>query len=131
MQITEDGGYGSFVIFWSNVWKLTTVATIPYYTGKYGDTKRGFGFVTMGANLDEFHSATTKTKQSIQKIVNKKIEGIDNDSKQNDKEITHFIMNLVNELTIYTVVMIILVVLNCYFNCELYYFIYSKTYSWN
>jgi len=110
MQITEDGGYGSFVIFWSKVWKLTTVATIPYYTGKYGDTKRGFGFVTMGANLDEFHSATTKTKESIQNIVNEKIDGINYDSEQNDKEISHFIMNLVNELTIYTIVMIILVV---------------------
>jgi len=110
MQITEDGGYGSFVIFWSKVWKLTTVATIPYYTGKYGDTKRGFGFVTMGANLDEFHSATTKTKESIKNIVDAKLEVINKDSKQNDKEINHFIMNLGNELTAYTVLMIILVV---------------------
>ena len=111
MQITEDGGYGSFVIFWSKVWKLTTVATIPYYTGKYGDTKRGFGFVTMGANLDEFHSATTKTKESINNIVDAKLEVINIDSKQNDKEITQFIMNLANELTIYTLLMIFIVVI--------------------
>ncbi len=111
MQITEDGGYGSFVIFWSNVWKLTTVATIPYYTGQYGDTKRGFGFVTMGANLDEFHSATTKTKENIKDIVDTKLEIINSESKQNDKEINHFIMNLVNELTIYTFIMIVLVVI--------------------
>jgi nitrogen fixation/metabolism regulation signal transduction histidine kinase len=111
MQITEDGGYGSFLIFWSNVWKLTTVATIPYYTGKYGKTKRGFGFVTMGANLDEFHSATTKTKESIQNIVDEKLNLINNDSHQKDKEISEFIRMLANELTVYTFFMIIIVVL--------------------
>lgn len=111
MQITEDGGYGSFVIFWSNVWKLTTVATIPYYTGKYADTKRGFGFVTMGANLDEFHSETIKIKESINDIVDSKQEIINNESKQNDKEINDFIMKLANELTIYSLIMIVLVVI--------------------
>ena len=106
MQITEDGSYGSFVIFWSKVWKLTTVAPIPYFTGQYGKTKRGFGFVTMGANLAQFHSATTKTKQNISKLVNSKLENIHNDSKQKDKEISQFIQHLTNELTIYTFIMI-------------------------
>ncbi|MGE4382948.1 MAG: hypothetical protein AB7D41_07070 [Arcobacter sp.] len=41
MQLTENGGYGSFIINWSNVWKLTTAAAIPYYTGKYANSKRG------------------------------------------------------------------------------------------
>ncbi|MGB5867549.1 MAG: ATP-binding protein, partial [Arcobacteraceae bacterium] len=110
MQITEDGGYGSFVIFWSKVWKLTTVAAIPYYTGDYGKTKRGFGFVTMGANLSEFHSATTKTKQSIQKEIDAKLELINKESQQNDKDISNYISNLANELTISTIVMIFIVV---------------------
>ncbi|MFY9076012.1 sensor histidine kinase, partial [Malaciobacter mytili] len=57
MQVTENGGYGSFIIYWSKVWKLTTAAAIPYYTGKYANSKRGFGFVTIGANVDEFHAA--------------------------------------------------------------------------
>ena len=35
-QINASGGYGSFLIYWSNIWKLTTAATIPYYTGQYG-----------------------------------------------------------------------------------------------
>ena len=48
MQITQDGGYGSFVIFWSNVWKLTTVAAIPYYTGQYKNSKRRFWFCNYG-----------------------------------------------------------------------------------
>ena len=110
MQITEDGGYGSFVIFWSNVWKLTTVAAIPYYTGDYGKTKRGFGFVTMGANLAEFHSATTKTKESIQKKIDGKLELINNESQQNDKDISDYINSLANELTISTIIMIFIVV---------------------
>ena len=110
MQITKDGGYGSFVIFWSKVWKLTTVATIPYYTGQYSKTKRGFGFVTMGANLDEFHSATTKTKENINKIVDEKLKVIHNDSQEKDQYISDFIYKLANELTIYTIVMIIIVI---------------------
>ena len=81
-RFTEDGGYGSFVIFWSNVWKLTTVATIPYYTGQYKNSKRGFGFVTMGANIDEFHSATTKTKETIKNLVGAKLDVIHNDSNK-------------------------------------------------
>ena len=111
MQITEDGGYGSFVIFWSNVWKLTTVAAIPYYTGDYGKTLRGFGFVTMGANLSEFHSATTKTKETIQELVDVNVEAINKESKYNDKEISRFIIRLANELTIYTFSMIVLVII--------------------
>ena len=65
----------------------------------------------MGANIDEFHSATTKTKETIKQLVDAKLDVIHNDSKQNDKEISDFIMNLVNELTIYTILMIILVIL--------------------
>ncbi|MDD5295628.1 MAG: ATP-binding protein [Rhodocyclaceae bacterium] len=61
-NLTEKGGSGSFVILWTGVWKLTTAATIPYYTGKYGKTARGFGYVTIGANVDEFHKAATQTK---------------------------------------------------------------------
>lgn len=61
-DLTKQGGSGSFVILWSGVWKLTTAATIPYFTGKYGKTPRGFGYVTIGANVDEFHKAATDTK---------------------------------------------------------------------
>jgi signal transduction histidine kinase len=64
-DLTKQGGSGSFVILWSGVWKLTTAATIPYYTGKYGKTPRGFGFVTIGANVDEFHKAATATKELL------------------------------------------------------------------
>ena len=52
-NMTQNGGSGSFLIFWSGLWKLTTAATIPYYTGQYGKHPRGFGYVTIGANVHE------------------------------------------------------------------------------
>ncbi|WP_019612742.1 putative bifunctional diguanylate cyclase/phosphodiesterase [Psychromonas ossibalaenae] len=64
-DLTSEGGSGSFVIFWSNLWKLTTAAPIPYYTGLYADSKRGFGFVTIGANVDDFHEPAVMSKQKI------------------------------------------------------------------
>jgi diguanylate cyclase (GGDEF)-like protein len=64
-DLTENGGSGSFVIFWSGLWKLTTAASIPYYTGHYGDSLRGFGFVTVGANIDDFHAPAVASKERI------------------------------------------------------------------
>lgn len=70
--VTEHGGSGSFVIFFSGLWKLTTAAAIPYYTGQYGRTPQGFGFVTIGANVDEFHKAATETASKINALVGEK-----------------------------------------------------------
>ncbi|HSG21723.1 MAG TPA: HAMP domain-containing sensor histidine kinase [Azonexus sp.] len=70
--LTEHGGSGSFVIFFSGLWKLTTAAAIPYYTGQYGKTPQGFGFVTIGANVDEFHKAATETASKINTLVTEK-----------------------------------------------------------
>ena len=65
MDISQDGGSGSFYILWSGLYKLTTVAAIPYYTGQYAPSRannysqRGFGVVTIGAGLEDFtHPAT-------------------------------------------------------------------------
>lgn len=70
--LTEHGGSGSFVIFFSGLWKLTTAAAIPYYTGQYGKTPQGFGFVTIGANVDEFHKAATDTATKINTLIAEK-----------------------------------------------------------
>ena len=67
--LTEHGGSGSFVIFFSGLWKLTTAATIPYYTGQYGTSKRGFGYVTIGANVDDFHKAATESGKRIDALI--------------------------------------------------------------
>lgn len=67
--LTEHGGSGSFTIFFSGLWKLTTAAAIPYYTGQYSQSKRGFGYITIGANVDDFHKAATDSGQRIGTLI--------------------------------------------------------------
>ena len=71
-QLTETGGSGSFAIFFSSLWKLTTAAAIPYYTGQYGRHPRGFGVVTIGANVDDFHQAATESGVRIAGVIGEK-----------------------------------------------------------
>jgi len=65
MDLTEYGGSGSFYILWSGLYKLTTAAAIPYYTGQYHwdvqGSHRGFGFVTIGAGLEFFTQPASDT----------------------------------------------------------------------
>ncbi|MDD3484212.1 HAMP domain-containing sensor histidine kinase, partial [Azovibrio restrictus] len=68
-DLTQFGGSGSFLIRWTGVWKLTTAATIPYYTGHYGETPRGFGYVTIGANIDDFQKPAQNTARLMQQRV--------------------------------------------------------------
>ena len=68
-EINETGGYGSFQIFWSGIWKLTSAATIPYYTGRYGESKRGFGFVTIGANVGEFTRSGMQAQENLRTLI--------------------------------------------------------------
>ena len=110
-QITDEGGYGSFVLLWANVLKLTTVAVIPYYTGQYANSKTGFGFVAIGANLDEFHKATNKTKEDIDRIVAHETEEIKSVLKNVDQEIGSFVEKIIHRLALSTFIMMILVIL--------------------
>ncbi len=111
MQVTKNGGYGSFIIYWSKVWKLTTAAAIPYYTGKYGKSKRGFGFVTIGANVDEFHSAANETKNSINKILENQTKQMKKVVVQNTNEVEKFVKSLINELSFVTLIMIVFIII--------------------
>ncbi len=108
-NLTKDGGSGSFVILWSGLWKLTTAAAIPYHTGIYSGP-RGFGFVTVGANVNEFHKAATETGE--------KIAGLASDfqgtlKKQNDETQQHLKESQAKtsrEITVSTLVMVIVVI---------------------
>lgn len=111
MQVTQNGGYGSFIIYWSKVWKLTTAASIPYYTGQYANSKRGFGFVTIGANVDEFHAAANKTRENVNRILDSQTENMKEIVEDNELKIEVFIQRLVNELTIVTFIMVILIII--------------------
>ncbi|MDS1314067.1 sensor histidine kinase [Aliarcobacter butzleri] len=111
MQLTQNGGYGSFIINWSNVWKLTTAATIPYYIGKYGNSKRGFGFVSIGASVDDFHAAANETKEEVTKILDSQTQIISKIMDENKFEIKDSIRALINELSTVTFAMIVLVII--------------------
>ncbi|MDR1490247.1 MAG: PAS domain S-box protein [Desulfovibrio sp.] len=74
-DLANTGGSGSFLILWSGLWKLNTAAAIPYYTGNYGNSKVGFGFVAIGAGLNDFHRPATET----QKILRDRISATDNE----------------------------------------------------
>jgi signal transduction histidine kinase len=109
-NLTEDGGSGSFVLYWSGLWKLTTAAAIPYYTGQYGQSRRGFGFVTIGANVDEFHRAANETEAALDTLINKQ----DAKTRAQEKHLLDTLRNSITrtatELTIYTIIMIIIVI---------------------
>ena len=110
MQLTQEGGYGSFIILWSGVWKLTTAASIPYFSGQYANSKRGFGFVTIGANVDEFHLAANKTKNNVNHILNTQVDNMKQELNENKLNIMQYINGLINELMTVTFLMIVVVI---------------------
>ncbi len=75
MDLTENGGSGSFYILWSGLYKLTTAGAIPYYTGQYAPSaennfsRRGFGIVTIGAGLEDFTRPAQETKARLNDAV--------------------------------------------------------------
>lgn len=110
-QVTQKGGAGSFEIFWSGLQKLTTVATIPYYTGQYGKTLRGFGYVTIGANIHEFHSAATASRERMEGITKIWIARIKDQQGAITRAIEASLKNITKEISISTIVMSILVII--------------------
>ncbi|WP_151704563.1 putative bifunctional diguanylate cyclase/phosphodiesterase [Nitrincola alkalilacustris] len=110
-NLTQHGGSGSFMILWSGLWKLTTAAAIPYYTGQYGDTPRGFGFVTIGANVDEFHKPANESRERLDQIVMRADGQMAQLSHATQAAIDQNLGETARSLTISTMVMIVLVVL--------------------
>jgi signal transduction histidine kinase len=110
-NLTQNGGSGSFLIFWSGLWKLTTAATIPYYTGQYADSPRGFGWVTFGANVDDFHRPAILTKNKIDARVDQSENQLTRVSESILNLIDQHTRQLFNELTTSTLIMILMVIL--------------------
>jgi signal transduction histidine kinase len=108
--LTEYGGSGSFVIFFSGLWKLTTAATIPYYTGQYGASKRGFGYVTIGANVDDFHKAATESGQRIDALIRAADEASKEERQSLQNAISEHLGATALGLSLSTLVMIVLVI---------------------
>lgn len=110
VNLTQEGGSGSFVIYWSGLKKLTTAATVPYYTGRYGDHPRGFGFVTIGANVDEFHKPAVITAGAIKQTKEEYISTIAQQNESNRRVIEVSLQDTATRLTVYTALMIVVVI---------------------
>ena len=110
-QLTEKGGSGSFVIFFSGLWKLTTAAAIPYYTGQYGHTQRGFGFITIGANVDDFHRAATDSATRIGLTIAEMDKAFQGQRQGLRDHIASNLAQTAGALTVSTVVMVALVII--------------------
>lgn len=108
--LTEHGGSGSFVIFFSGLWKLTTAAAIPYYTGQYGASKRGFGYVTIGANVDDFHKAATDSGKRIDALISAADEKLKQEREGLLNSISEHLGKTAFGLAASTLVMVILVI---------------------
>ena len=108
-NLTQYGGSGSFVIFWSNLWKLNTAAAIPYFTGLYGNSGRGFGYVTIGANVDEFHSSATETANRIDSLTQGYIDRMTRKYQETRSLMTSLMASTTRNLTISTGIMILIV----------------------
>ena len=110
-ELTSKGGSGSFLIFWTGLWKLTTAATIPYYTGQYSTSPRGFGYVTIGADVNEFHAAATESAKQLQALTDDYVKMVDKENKQARQEIRNFLATTVQSLSLSTVLMVGLVII--------------------
>lgn len=109
-SLTEFGGSGSFVIFFSGLWKLTTAATIPYYSGQYASSKRGFGYVTIGANVDDFHKAATESGKRISALIATADEKLKQEREGLVENISDNLRSTAIGLTASTVLMVVLVI---------------------
>ncbi|WP_415717947.1 ATP-binding protein [Maridesulfovibrio sp.] len=109
-NLTKDGGSGSFVILWSGLWKLTTAAAIPYHTGRYSGP-RGFGFVTIGANVHEFHKAATATGKKISNMADVFQQTLNKKNEETQELLRRTQAETSREITLSTLLMVIAVIL--------------------
>ena len=110
-DLTSEGGSGSFVILWSGLTKLTTAATIPYYTGHYGESKRGFGFVAIGAGFEDFQRPARETEAVLGELLIDANHELTEAVGETKSAIERNLMDTTTQLTLSAGVMIVLVVL--------------------
>ncbi len=110
-DLTQYGGSGSFLIEWSGVWKRTTAAPIPYFTGQYAQLPRGFGYITIGANVEDFHAPAVATAD----LMNEKVADFGERLRKRQMSLQGMIEKSVNKtaanLSGSTILMLILVLI--------------------
>jgi signal transduction histidine kinase/CheY-like chemotaxis protein/HAMP domain-containing protein len=110
-DLTKEGGSGSFNILWSGLYKLTTAAAIPYYTGQYGQSKRGFGVVTIGAGLEHFQRPAHEMEEMLEDVAREANDALTSEAEGAQQSIRHNLLRTTTQLTVSAGVMIIIVVL--------------------
>jgi signal transduction histidine kinase/CheY-like chemotaxis protein/methyl-accepting chemotaxis protein len=116
MDLTRDGGSGSFYILWSGLYKLTTAGAIPYYTGQYapsednGWSKRGFAMVTVGAGLEDFQRPALETAAKLDVSMEKANATITESSEATQRSIESNMQRTTFQLILTTTIIIILVI---------------------
>ena len=110
-DLTQSGGSGSFLILWSGVWKRTTAAAIPYFTGQYAQSPRGFGYITIGANVEDFHAPAAATAELMNNKVTEFAERLKHKQMSLQSMITHSVNATAANLSGSTAVTLILVVI--------------------
>ncbi|MDR1174465.1 MAG: PAS domain S-box protein [Treponema sp.] len=111
MDLTREGGSGSFLILWSGIWKPNTAATIPYYTGNYGKTKRGFGFVAIGAGLEDFQQPARETGKLLQRVIDRADADLGQAALETQRMISANLRDTSIKLLVSALLMILFVVL--------------------
>ncbi|GHU44721.1 hypothetical protein AGMMS50289_13710 [Betaproteobacteria bacterium] len=113
-NLADHGGSGSFLILWSGLYKLTTTAAIPYYTGQYSPAvtgnRRGFGIVTIGANVDDFHRAANASKQRLNTLIAQVQEDTRQQGDETDQALYDDMKETASNLTISTILLIAVVI---------------------
>ncbi len=110
-DLTQDGGSGSFLILWSGLWKLNTAAAIQYYTGQYGESRRGFGFVAIGAGLTDFHGPARATQKVLDTLIGTTDVELRDIAAETYKSIGRNLLETATSLSVSTAVMAALVIL--------------------
>jgi diguanylate cyclase (GGDEF)-like protein len=113
-SLADQGGSGSFLILWSGLYKLTTAAAIPYYTGQYSPevagNKRGFGIITIGANVDDFHRAANESRERLDGIIKDANTEMLANGTDADRALHNDLTQAASRLTLSTLVLIVAVI---------------------
>ncbi|MDR0454612.1 MAG: response regulator [Deferribacteraceae bacterium] len=110
-DLTQFGGSGSFVILWGGLLKRNTAAAIPYYTGQYAASKRGFGFVTIGFGLEDFQKPATEIGKSIEKLIVSTDTQLKNESAYAQLSISKNLLTTASYLITFTAIMLVIVMI--------------------
>ncbi len=109
-DLTEHGGSGSIHILWTGLTKITTAAAIPYYTGKYENSRVGFGFVAISAGIDEFQAPALATKERLDNLLYEADLELEELSTESEEFILESLVSIATTLTVSTVAMTVIVV---------------------